>query len=100
LAAVFGCGAQAADTASLPAEPWYSPLKDIKAGPGKLDIGFNLRARYEYLDNFSILHYGTRADDDTLLLRTRLSFDYRFTGQAHTLVEFLLRRVRFAAGLP
>jgi hypothetical protein len=87
LAVVFGCGAQAADTASLPAEPWYSPLKDIKAGPGKLDIGFNLRARYEYLDNFSILHYGTCADD-VFLLRTRLSFDYRFSEQAHTFLEF------------
>ncbi|MCL4786827.1 MAG: alginate export family protein [Verrucomicrobia bacterium] len=70
------------------AKPWYSPLKNIEAGPGKLDLGLNVRTRYEYLDNFNILHYGTGADDDVLLLRTRLSADYRFTDQAHTLVEF------------
>jgi hypothetical protein len=87
LAVVFGSGAEAAATSSSPAPAWYSPLKNIAVGPGKLDIGFNLRARYEYLDNFSILHYGTDADD-VFLLRTRLSFDYRFTQQAHTLVEF------------
>jgi hypothetical protein len=69
-------------------QPWDSPLKDIKAGPGKLDLGLSVRARYEYLDNFNILHYGTGADDDVLLLRTRLSADYRFTDQAHTFVEF------------
>jgi hypothetical protein len=73
--------------ATAPAKPRYSPLKDIAAGPGKLDVGLNVRARYEYLDNFSILHYGTGADDDVFLLRTRLSFDYRFTEQAHAFVE-------------
>jgi hypothetical protein len=76
----------AAATAS--AHPWYSPFKDIEAGPGQLDIGLNVRARYEFLDNFNILQYGTGADDDVLLLRTRLSLDYRFTEEAHTFVEF------------
>lgn len=69
-------------------QPWYTPLKDIKAGPGRFDLGFNLRVRYEYLDNFNILHYGTGTADDVLLLRARLSADYRLTGQAHTFVEF------------
>ena len=78
-----------ADSAPSPAaKPWYSPLKNLEVGPGKLDIGLNVRTRYEYLDNFSILHYGTGADDDVLLLRTRLSADYRFTEQAHTFIEF------------
>jgi hypothetical protein len=77
-----------ADSAPPLTKPWYSPLKDIEVGPGQLDIGFNVRTRYEYLDNFSILQYGTGADDDVLLLRTRLSADYRFTEQAHALVEF------------
>jgi hypothetical protein len=70
------------DTPPPSAKPWYSPLKDIEAGPGKLDIGLNVRTRGEYLDNFNILHYGTGADDDVLLLRTRLSADYRFTEQS------------------
>jgi len=86
--ACLALSVKAAETVSPPAQPWYSPLKNIEAGPGKLDIGLNVRSRYEYLDNFSILHYGTGADDDVLLLRTRLSFDYRFTEQAHTFVEF------------
>lgn len=89
----FGADAQQSappsqDTPPPSAKPWYSPLKNIEAGPGKLDIGLNVRTRYEYLDNFNILHYGTGADDDVLLFRTRLSADYRFTEQAHTFVEF------------
>jgi len=80
--------AQAAEATAPSTQPWYSPLKDIEAGPGKLDLGLNVRTRYEYLDNFNILHYGTGTDDDVLLLRTRLSADYKFTDQAHTFVEF------------
>lgn len=53
-----------------------------------MDFSLNVRTRYEYLDNFSILHYGTGQDDDVLLLRTRLSADYRLPQQAHTFVEF------------
>jgi hypothetical protein len=68
-------------------EPWYAPLKNIEIGPGKLDIGFYLRARYERLDNFSIQHYGV-ADDDVLLYRSRLSLDYRLENRAHAFVEF------------
>jgi len=68
--------------------PWYSPLKDIEAGSGKLDVGLSVRTRYEFLDNFNIQHYGTGANDDVLLLRTRLSADYRLTEQAHGFVEF------------
>lgn len=68
-------------------QPWYSPLKDIETGPGHLDLGLNVRTRYEHLDNFNILHYGTGKEDDVLLLRTRLSADYRFAEQAHILVE-------------
>ena len=83
--ACLGCVAQAAKPVD---QPWYSPLKDIEAGPGKLDLGLNVRARYEYLDNFNILHYGTGTEDDVLLFRTRLSADYKFTEQAHTFVEF------------
>jgi hypothetical protein len=79
----------ATDSAPALAErSWYSPLKDIEVGLGKLDLGLNVRARYESLDNFNILHYGTVTDDNVLLLRTRLSADYRLTEQAHTFVEF------------
>jgi len=74
----------AADDASINA--WYAPLKGIPLGPGKLDVGFDQRVRYESLDNFSILHYGAE-DDDVLLSRTRLSLDYRLNGGMHTFVE-------------
>lgn len=71
-----------------PRPPGSVPLKDLKLGPGKLDLGLNVRTRYEHLDNFDILHYGTAADDDVLLLRTRLNADYRLTPLANTFVEF------------
>ncbi len=74
--------------AEPPTQPWYSPVKDIEAGPGKLDLGLNVRTRYEYLDNFNILTYGTGTQDDVLLFRTRLSADYRLNEQVHTFVEF------------
>ena len=69
------------------AAPWYDPLKNIGIGPGKLDIGFYLRTRYEKVDGFNILHYGT-SDPNLLLLRTRLSLDYRLEESAHAFVEF------------
>ncbi len=56
--------------------PWYQSVKQIPAGPGKLDVGLNLRARYEYTDNFNVRRYGTEASDDLLLLRTWLTFNY------------------------
>jgi hypothetical protein len=84
-----GAGSQA-EKAPAPlasATNWYAPLKNIPAGPGKLDIGFNLRTRYEYRDNFDVRGYGTETDDHLLLLRTRLMFDYTFTDKAHAYLE-------------
>jgi len=67
---------------------WYSPLKDMPVGPGRLDVGFNLRTRYENMDNFDVRRYGTETSDDLLLLRVRLNLDYKFAEQAHALLEF------------
>ncbi len=66
---------------------WYSPMKDIPAGPGRLDVGFGVRARYEWSDNFDVRRYGTETSDDLMLLRTRVSFDYKFTDRAHVFLE-------------
>ncbi|MCZ7635883.1 MAG: alginate export family protein [Verrucomicrobia bacterium] len=84
----FGFAARGAEAAAAAPKPWHSAVKDIEVGPGKLDFGLNVRSRYEHLDNFNILHYGAAEDDDVLLLRTRLSADYRLSAQAHTFVEF------------
>ncbi|HAK95991.1 MAG TPA: hypothetical protein DCM87_13620 [Planctomycetes bacterium] len=78
----------ASSAGSTPSDRWYAPLKNIEAGPGALDIGVDLRTRYEYLDEFTVLGYGTGAGDDVLLFRARLSFDYRLSDSAHALVEF------------
>jgi len=69
-----------------PPHAWYAPLKDIALGPGKVDVQFSERVRYEYLHNFSILRYGEE-DDDVLLLRTRLGLDYRLDDRTHVFVE-------------
>lgn len=74
-------------TLSTATPDWYSPLKNISLGPGKLDIGFDLRTRYEFSENFDVRRYGTGKSDDLLLLRTRLSLDYKFNDQAHVFVE-------------
>lgn len=83
----LACLAFAAHAADPVKQPWYSPLKNIEAGPGRLDLGLNIRTRYEHLDNFNVHHYGAGTEDDVLLFRTRLSADYRFAERAHTLVE-------------
>jgi len=74
--------------AQPPAERWEAPFKNIPLGPGKLDVGFDLRLRYELSDNFDVRRYGTEATDNLLLLRTRLSLDYKLPEHAHVFVEF------------
>jgi hypothetical protein len=66
---------------------WYDSLKGIPLGPGTLDIGVNIRTRYEFTDNFDVRRYGTEENDHLLLLRTRLSLDYHFGKPAHVYVE-------------
>lgn len=107
LLVVFTVSARGADGPSASEDdprPWYDFLKDIEAGPGRLDISLGVRLRLEHLDGFTILGYGPPPDgpppggageegngrdpeDDVLLLRTRLSLDYRFAEGAHAFVE-------------
>jgi len=70
------------------AKPLDGFLKDIPIGPGRLDIGGDFRLRWEYLDNYTIRGYNTGADDDVLLLRTRVGFDYRLGDDAHAYLRF------------
>jgi len=79
-----------APAATKPAkEPdWFDCLKDIPLGPGKLDVGGSIRTRYELLDDFTILGVNTNRADEMLLLRSRISLDYKITGQQlHFFVE-------------
>lgn len=69
-----------------PSEPSNSSFKVIEAVGDRLDVRLNIRSRYETLENFTVRNYAA-GKDDVLLLRTRLSFDYRWSGVAHGLVE-------------
>lgn len=69
------------------ASAWYESLKGIWLGPGTLDVGANVRMRYEFTDNFNVRAYGTEDEDNLLLLRTRLSLDYHLGKPAHAFVE-------------
>ncbi len=72
---VFGMTAWSEDEAK--ASSWNDNLKKISVGPeGTLDIGGQLRARYEGWDNFSF------ADEQTggyLLTRAMLHMDFRYS---------------------
>jgi len=52
-------------------------LKDIQLGPGTLDLGLSLRGRYEFLGDFNIKRHERAENDEVLLERVRLDFDYR-----------------------
>ena len=56
-------------------------LTNIGVGPGKLDLGGNLRYRYESFDNYNIKTYGTEKSDKALLTRVRLNVAYRLPYQ-------------------
>lgn len=73
--------------ASPKPKAWYDQTRGLTLGPGSLDIGLNLRTRYEYLDNFDVRGYGAGLEDHLLLVRTRLSLDYHFGKPAHVYVE-------------
>lgn len=89
LACMAGCTAPRTPAAEpVSSAPQGSPpLKNVSIGPGKLDVGLNFRTRYEVFDNFNTLHYD-EADDDLLLLRTRLSLGYRLAEANRFFVEF------------
>jgi hypothetical protein len=78
--------ARAGEKPEAPADDWYRPLKEIPIGPGTLDIGGSARLRWEYYDNFNIRTYDTGKDDELLLERVRLTFDYHVAENAHAFV--------------
>ena len=86
LATALPLGAAAGEGAKTALGEWYRPLKGISLGPGSLDVGGSVRARYEVYDNFSIRRYNTRFTDDALFARLRLNFDYHFSESAHAFV--------------
>ncbi|MFH1762126.1 MAG: alginate export family protein, partial [bacterium] len=57
---------------------FYNPFsKDISLGPGTLSLGGSLRFRYEYMNNYSLVKYGTKTSDDVLYERVMLNFRYK-----------------------
>jgi len=69
------------------ASPAHPPWKDIAVGGGRIDVGLNLRARYESLENFTIRSYDAGRSDDVVLLRARLSGDLRGAAGTRGFVE-------------
>ncbi len=58
-------------------ERWNEALKDLPIGPLKLDIGGELRLRYEDQDAFDVRRYDPAARDRLLLTRAMLDFNLR-----------------------
>jgi hypothetical protein len=79
--------AEAVPPSSATSQPWPALPKDIPLGPGRLDIGAELRLRYEYTANHDVRRYGSAEGDHLLLSRTRLNLDYRLPENAHAFVE-------------
>jgi len=72
---------------------WSDVVKDIPVGPFRLDLGANLRLRYEYESNFDIQRYAddrkaTYAEDGFLLHRERLDLKLHLSETAHLFVQF------------
>ncbi len=91
-----GSGTQSPPALTTKSPTWYDSLKGIELGPGTLDIGLNLRSRYEFTDNFNVRTYGNVGEDNLLLLRTRLSLDYHLGKPAHIYVELQDARYWFS----
>jgi hypothetical protein len=68
---------------------WSGLFKDIPFGGSRLDIGGSLRYRYEHQENFNIKRYADplRPDDDLVLQRFRLDFDFHLNDRADAYVE-------------
>jgi len=83
--------AHAADDPPPDPPHWSDSLKNIPAGPIRLDIGGSLRYRFERQDDFNIQRYADDRDgfssDGFLLQRARLDFTLRWGQDAQTYLE-------------
>lgn len=68
---------------------WTDILKERPVGCCCLDIGGNLRYRYEHQDNFNIKRYGDPVldQDDFVLQRFRLDFNLRYQENSRVFVQ-------------
>jgi len=66
----------------------WGHLKDIRAGPFTLDLGGQVRFRYEADDGFQVKSYAPGTSDSFLLERVMLDADLRYGEQARIHLQF------------
>jgi len=73
---------------------WASNIKNLPCGPFRLDIGGNLRLRYEYQKALDVRGYSPDVKDGLLLTRIMLDFNLQINQQTRLLLQ--LRDARTA----
>ena len=75
----YAQGGQAPPPAQAGQDTCWAHLKNLRFGPATLDIGGQVRARFEDDNGFTIKGYEPGGDDQLLLERVRLDFSARFS---------------------
>jgi len=84
-------GALACDDSQLgkePAGPTKKKYQDVPIGPFRLDLGANLRLRYEYQAGFDVRRYEPGTTDQFLLTRIMFDINLRFDPARRVFVQF------------
>jgi hypothetical protein len=79
------CGVGAADGGGESAG--YALPKDIELGPGVIELGARLRARYEWFDHFNLKTFGTNRSDQVLGEKVWLDLGYRMGSNATAFIR-------------
>jgi hypothetical protein len=66
---------------------FWSHVKNVRVGPVTLDLGGQVRLRYEHDDGFSIKGYEPGSHDQLLLERVRLELTARFSERSRFFVQ-------------
>jgi hypothetical protein len=93
ICAMGGRAAPLGGRAAGPEEPddsqrrFWSHVRDVRLGPVTLDLGGQVRLRYEHDDGFSLKGYEPGGSDDLLLERVRLELTARFSKRSRFFVQ-------------
>lgn len=69
-------------------DQWSDGLKNLPVGPFQLDIGGEVRLRFEDQSHFDVIGYRPGTRDRLLLTRLMLDFNLRLEGEARVFVQF------------
>ena len=78
---------EAASPAKTREDTLWAHLKDVRFGPATLDVGGQVRARFEHDDGFTIKGYEPTGHDRLLLERVRLDLSARFRKQRRLFLQ-------------